>query len=136
MAQPRSLVLRFSRTLDAEDSRGSSAGGEESSTAAMLRLSREGGEVETSDERDFARWIELVGASRGDPIILDLSGNTFATSARIAVMLKLWRAVGPDWPVSIVAPDPLMANVLKRCHIDRLIPIFASLDEARADPQD
>lgn len=131
MATSSPLVLRFTQTLNAEDSRGAVHRGE-SSTAAILRMSREGQATESADEGDAAIWLQQAAAAPGRPIILDLTGNTFANSARIAVMLKLWRAVGPERRMSIVAPDALMANVLKRCHIDRLITIHASLDEARA----
>lgn len=111
MAQLQELVLKFT----------------EARTAAPG-----GSALGSADDGDLERWLDQAARVPDVPIILDLAGSAYADSARLAKMLRLQRSVGSTRRVGIVAPDPSLLNMLKRCHVDRVIPVFTSMEEARS----
>ncbi len=111
MSASRELVVKFTEAR-CSDSSGSALG--------------------SADDRDLERWLEQAARVPDVPIVIDLTGSSYADSARLSKMLKLRKSVDSARRVGILAPDPALLKMLQRCHVDRVIPVFALMDDARA----
>jgi anti-anti-sigma factor len=95
-------------------------------------LSRSSSAIGASDDGDFARWLAEAERQPQNPIIIDLTGSAYADSARLSTMLKLRKTIHQSRKIGILAVDPLLARMLKRSHVDRVIPVYTTMEEARS----
>lgn len=92
------------------------------------------GKLEYETVRDFERAAEELAAAKPARAVVDASELTFLNSAGIGVLIKLHRKMqewGSELRVAGVRPDVL--HMLKTCYVDRMLKLFASVDEALAD---
>ena len=78
------------------------------------------------------RFTSLTAAAQTFAII-DLAGVEFIASIGIATLVRAARAARlRDGNLVLIHPRPNVAQVLISMKIDQLLPVYASLDEARA----
>lgn len=71
-----------------------------------------------------------------DAMIIDLSMVTFCDSQGLSALLMAQRQMRDnDAPVLLAGVQPALANLLKITQLDRIFPIFSSVEEAMTDLQ-
>jgi anti-anti-sigma factor len=72
-------------------------------------------------------------ASRGKPTIIDLSNLEFIASLGLGMLLSCARSLhGRGTRAVIVNPQPMVAKALETAHMDSVMPVFHSVQEAEA----
>lgn len=100
--------------------------------AVVVSLS---GAAELASSDDLACQVEGAAASRPSVLVLDLARLQFLNSLTLRIFIELHRTVArAGGQVRIAAPAPYVAGVLTQTAIDRLIPVYPTLDEALAAP--
>lgn len=80
-------------------------------------------------EKDFTE----AATGRRANIVVDLSGITFLSSIGMRLLIKSARAqASRGGRLVLAAPQPLVRKVLETTGIDRVIPLFADVESARA----
>jgi anti-sigma B factor antagonist len=75
----------------------------------------------------------LVSQTRKKPglLVIDMSALRFMDSAALQVILRAHLALGKDGGrLALVSPHDTVARVLQMTEVDRVVPVYASLDEA------
>lgn len=94
-----------------------------------------GGAAELSTSDDLACQVEGAAASGPRVLVLELARLQFLNSLTLRVFIELHRAVArAGGQVRIAAPTPYVAGVLAQTAIDRLIPVYGTLEGALGDP--
>ncbi|WP_460349999.1 STAS domain-containing protein [Actinoallomurus acanthiterrae] len=78
---------------------------------------------------------DFVRRSRrpGDQVVLDLTGTAFMDCSGLSALLRVRREAGRDGGmVRLATPRRIPALVLRLTGTDRLLPVYASLDQALA----
>jgi anti-anti-sigma factor len=74
-----------------------------------------------------------VTASRGKPTIIDLSRLEFIASLGLGMLLSCARSLhGRGVRAVIVNPQPLVKKALETAHMDSVMPVVKSVQEAEA----
>lgn len=95
---------------------------------AILKLV---GKLEYESVRDFERAGDELAAAKPAKAVVDASQLAFLNSAGIGAVIKLHRRLqefGSELRLASVNADVL--RMLKLCYFDRVLKIFASVDEA------
>jgi len=72
-------------------------------------------------------------ASRGKPTIIDLSRVDFIASLGLGMLLSCARSLhGRGARAVIVNPQPMVKKALETAHMDSVIPVFPTVQEAEA----
>ena len=80
-------------------------------------------------EKDFA----AAAAGERAHVVVDLSGVTFLSSIGMRLLIKSARAqASRGGKLVLAAPQPLVRKVLETTGIDRVIPLNADVETARA----
>jgi anti-sigma B factor antagonist len=98
-------------------------------------------EVVAAGEIDFATHRALLGRlaaeiERGHSrILLDLSSVTFCDSTGIGMLVRIFRQAAQrgGW-LRLAGPVPAVRRVLEITNLDRMIPVFDSVTDARKAP--
>ncbi|GII66966.1 hypothetical protein Skr01_70510 [Sphaerisporangium krabiense] len=78
--------------------------------------------------RDEVREAILQDANR---LVLDLDKLSFMDSSGLSVLIEAWRlATGEGGGVSLAAPQPPVARILRTTGLDRRIKVYADVDAA------
>lgn len=96
--------------------------------ALVIRLSGSAG-VTAGDELD--RAARLIKIQRPRRLIIDLAGLSFIASLGLGLLVALGSSVRQDGgTIQLVAAKPYIADAIKRCKLDRLLPMHESVDAA------
>jgi anti-anti-sigma factor len=98
-------------------------------------------EVTAAGELDFATHSVLFDALADEidqgraRILLDLSGVTFCDSSGLGVLARVFRRTTErhGW-LRVAAPGPRVRQTLEMANLDRMIPVYDTVAEARRDP--
>lgn len=102
---------------------------EEHTHGKLLRIS---GEVDLSWSQKVRKAI-LDALQTGKALAIDLSGVGYIDSSGIAALVEgFQQARGKQQKYALVAISPAVLAVLELARLDRVFPIFGSLDEAFA----
>lgn len=64
-------------------------------------------------------------------LVLDLGGLSFMDSSGLSVLIEAWRlATGEGGGVSLAAPQPPVARILRTTGLDRRIKVYPDVDAA------
>ncbi len=96
--------------------------------AMVVRLHGAAG-MTASDDLD--RAVRLIKVRRPRRLVVDLAGLTFIASLGLTLLLGLRMAIHHDGgEFRIAGASPSIAGVVKRCRLDRILPLYASVQEA------
>jgi anti-sigma B factor antagonist len=91
------------------------------------------GEADVTNTDDLRRLLDEEAAQQPRLLIIDLSGLRFMDSSALHALLRVNRSLDRQGGVlALVSPLPPVAKILRLTTADRLIPVFASVDEAAA----
>ena len=91
------------------------------------------GRLDAVGVQKVATRFQGLTASRGKPTIIDLSNVEFIASLGLGMLLSCARALhGRGARAVIVNPQPLVKKALETAHMDSVIPVVASVEEAEA----
>lgn len=77
------------------------------------------------------RAVRLVKVRRPRRLIIDLAGLSFIASLGLGMLIALSAAVKSDGgTVRFASASPAIAGVIKRCRLEAVLPVYASVDEA------
>jgi anti-sigma B factor antagonist len=94
-----------------------------------------GGAAEVATSDDLACQVEGAAASHPRVLILELSRLQFLNSLTLRTFIELHRTVArAGGQVRIAGPTPYVAGVLTQTAIDRLMPVYPTLEKALAAP--
>lgn len=97
-----------------------------------VRLVRVRGEVDLSWSQRLRKSV-LEALATGKPVAIDLSAVTYIDSSGIAALVEGFQnSRGKSQRFSLVAVSKPVHAVLELARLDRVFPIFATLDEAAA----
>lgn len=89
------------------------------------------GEASLAEMPQLERATLSLGASRPKVLIYDLSGLTFLASLAMGEMIRLTHAVREfGGRVAIAAPNEHVRGALVRARLERVIPIFDTVEQA------
>ncbi|GII79757.1 hypothetical protein Sru01_47390 [Sphaerisporangium rufum] len=67
----------------------------------------------------------------GSRLVLDLTGLSFMDSSGLSVLIEAWRlTTGDGGGVSLAAPQPPVARILRTTGLDRRIKVYSDVDAA------
>jgi anti-sigma B factor antagonist len=96
--------------------------------ALVVHLSGSAG-VTAADELD--RAARLIKVQRPRRLVVDLAGLSFIASLGLGLLVALSSAVRAEGgSIQIAAPRPFIADAIKRCRLDRLLPMHENVDAA------
>lgn len=96
------------------------------------KLVRITGEVDLSWSQKVRKAI-LDALAAGKPVAVDLRGVGYIDSSGIAALVEgFQQARGKQQKFALVAVSPAVLAVLELARLDRVFPMFATLDEAFA----
>jgi anti-sigma B factor antagonist len=82
-----------------------------------------------ADELD--RVARMIKVQRPRRLVVDLAGLSFIASLGLGLLVALGSAVrAEDGTIQLVAPRPYIADAIKRCRLERLLPLHDSVDAA------
>ncbi len=103
---------------------------ESSDTLTHVALS---GKLDAVGVQKVGTRFQGATASRGKPTIIDLTNLEFIASLGLGMLLSCARSLhGRGTRAVIVNPQPMVAKALETAHMDSVIPVFRSLQEAQA----
>lgn len=101
---------------------------DERRSAMVVRLSGSAG-MTSADDLDKA--VRMIKVRRPRSLVIDLAGLTFIASIGLSLLLSLQAALKIDGgSLRIAGASPNIAEVVRRCRLDRILPLYTSVDEA------
>ena len=97
--------------------------------APGAKILRVDGEVDLSTSAPFRAAIDRLSRGGGGRLIVDLSRCTYIDSSGLATLL---RGAGRTREFAIVAGDGAPREILEVTAIDQTVPVFESVERARA----
>jgi anti-anti-sigma factor len=96
--------------------------------AMVIHLDGSAGITSADELERAARRIKIQRPRR---LIVDLTNLSFIASLGLGVLVALSAAVRAEGgTMQLVAPRPYIADAIKRCRLDRLLPMYADMDAA------
>ena len=93
------------------------------------------GQVTEPSVRDIERKLLDLCEQGVTRIAVSLAGVPFMSSAGIGVLMVAWRELrSRNGALSLVAPQPLVRQVIETMKLTKLFPIHNSADDALAGP--
>jgi anti-anti-sigma factor len=100
---------------------------------AGFELARVAGEVDMSSAPQVRASILAIVAERGaglHGLVIDLLRVEFFGAAGLGVLGEVQRRCPEDAEVRIVATAPIVLRMLQLTGLDRLLPVYATIDDA------
>lgn len=98
--------------------------------ASVVYLS---GELRGPDDESIAPAIEKLLDGSSPPVVIDLSGVSYVSSAGLGELVQLVsRANSQNARMVLCAPSPFVAGVFKATRLDKFFEILPSADAALA----
>lgn len=90
------------------------------------------GELDLAAVPDLRRALEVAGADRAGPLVIDLGGVSFIDSLSIASIVAARRRLESERQVAVVATHPYVLLIFEAGGLDAVVPVFDSVEEAVA----
>lgn len=93
------------------------------------------GEADVTGSETLRALLETQTRTKPGLLVIDMSGLRFMDSAALQAILRAHKALGKDGGrLALVSPHDTVARVLQMTEVDRIVPVYDSVDAARAAP--
>ncbi len=102
--------------------------GEQQRSTLVVRISGSAG-ISAAD--DLERAVRLIKVRRPRHLVIDLAGLSFIASLGLGLLVSLSAAIKSDGgTIRFAGATPAIGEVIRRCKLDRVLPVYESVDEA------
>ena len=90
-------------------------------------------EIDMANAHDIGEQLAAACALGGKVVIADMTATTFCDSLGIRMLLLAWRrAAEHGTDLRLLLPNPAVLRVLGVLGVDAVLPVYNTLEEARA----
>lgn len=91
-----------------------------------------GGDLDSENIALVAAALTEAAETAPGPVVVDLSGVTFADSTTVNVLLKAYHALGPR--LRLAQPSPFVERLFTVIGLEQALPLHATVESALANP--
>ena len=90
-----------------------------------------GGSIDSADNNAFEKLIEELIETRQTRLVADLGQMDFICSMGLGVLVRTYTRLRNEGGfLHLAEPQPIILKLIKTTGLDRLLPIFDSVDQA------